>query len=166
MLRPAIERFWKKVARLGPDDCWLWTAALYGNGYGHFYIGDGRFAPAHVFSLELALGRRLLPGMRGLHTCDNRPCVNPAHLFEGTQRDNIRDMIAKGRGNLQNGAQAGERNPRAKITAAEAEEIRALSWMRQKDIAVLYGITQGVVSKIVRREIWANDNDGAGPVPG
>lgn len=91
--------------------------------------------------------------MRGLHSCDNRPCCNPAHLFEGTQADNIADMIAKGRGNLQNGSQRGERNPRAKITRAQAAEIRR-SIGRQKDVALRYGITQGVISKIKRREIW------------
>jgi len=63
-------------------------------------------------------------------------------------------MIAKGRGNLQNGAQRGEKNPRAKITRAQAEEIRAIKDKRQVDIALQYGLTQGVVSKIVRREIW------------
>lgn len=92
--------------------------------------------------------------MRGLHACDNRPCCNPAHLFEGTQKDNIADMIAKGRGNLQKGAQRGEKNPRAKITRAQAEEIRKIKGERQSDIGARYGITQGVVSKIIRREIW------------
>lgn len=93
--------------------------------------------------------------MRGLHACDNRPCCNPSHLFEGTQKDNIADMIAKGRGNLQNGAQRGEKNPRAKITRADAEEIRKLAGTeRQVDIGRRFNLTQAVVSKIVRRDIW------------
>jgi hypothetical protein len=93
--------------------------------------------------------------MRGLHSCDNRPCCNPGHLFEGTQRDNIADMITKGRGGLQAGSQRGEKNPRAKITRRKAERIRALSGkMRQAEIGARYGLTQGVISKIIRREIW------------
>jgi hypothetical protein len=93
--------------------------------------------------------------MRGLHSCDNRPCCNPKHIFEGTQKENIADMIAKGRGNLRAGAQRGEKNPRAKITYRKAERIRKLAkTMKQSEIGLRFGITQGVVSKIVRRDIW------------
>lgn len=85
------ERFWAKVDRSG--DCWIWTGSRCSDGYGTFFVA-GRIVGAHRFSLELAgvtLGR-----LHALHRCDNPPCVNPAHLYAGTQRDNSRDMVARG----------------------------------------------------------------------
>lgn len=150
------ERFWPKVEKRSAQECWPWVASFAGRGYGHFWVSyERRLVPSHVFALEEHLGRRLRPGMRGLHSCDNRSCCNPAHLFEGTQKDNIADMIAKGRGNLQNGsAPRGEDHPHTKLTRAQVDEIRSIKGIRQADIGARFGLTQSAVSKIVRGDSW------------
>lgn len=89
-------RFWAKVDRT--DDCWTWTAATTGSGYGRFGHQNARggWVAAHRFAYELANGP-IPDGMFVCHKCDNPPCVNPSHLFLGTHQDNMRDMDAKGR---------------------------------------------------------------------
>ena len=97
--RDPLVRFWKRVAK--SDECWLWTGGLHSKGYGLFYCRpDGttmRAVGAHRFSYELHHGP-IPAGMLVCHSCDNPPCVNPAHLFLGSPKANIHDMMSKGRG--------------------------------------------------------------------
>lgn len=95
--------FWERVDQSGgPEACWPWTGrrqskrADGAGGYGCFIRG-GKTVYSHRWALELTLGRPLGPRMLACHTCDNPPCCNPAHLFEGTFTDNFRDAVAKGR---------------------------------------------------------------------
>lgn len=87
------ERFWEKVDKTG--ECWPWTACIERNGYGSFHVG-GRRKWAHRVSYELNVGP-IPSGEYVLHSCDNRRCVNPAHLRVGTHADNMRDMVDRGR---------------------------------------------------------------------
>ncbi|MBI5315856.1 MAG: HNH endonuclease [Nitrospirae bacterium] len=97
MKHPSLpDRFWSKVAKGPPEDCWLWMGARLLTGYGVFSLGgsDG----AHRVAWMLTHGP-IPPGRHICHHCDNPPCCNPAHLFCGTHLDNMRDRDRKGRGN-------------------------------------------------------------------
>lgn len=90
------QRFWRKVDIRGPDECWPWIAGRDFRGYGRFRT-DERPTWSHIYALEEKLGRKLHPGCCSMHSCDNPPCNNPAHLFEGTVRENTEEMWDKGR---------------------------------------------------------------------
>lgn len=95
-----MERFWKKVRKAGPDECWIWTGAVgRDHGYGRFGFG-GKVIGAHQVSYLLAhpeLGGHIPEGKCVLHSCDIRRCVNPQHLSLGTILENARDAQTKGR---------------------------------------------------------------------
>lgn len=94
--RTREELFWEKVDVAGPDECWEWQAAT-SSGYGSFGIGYPENIAAHRYSWMLHSGE-IPDGKIVRHTCDNRPCVNPAHLRLGTKADNFVDMMERGRG--------------------------------------------------------------------
>lgn len=87
-----IDLFWSKVKIAGPDECWEWTAAKFKAGYGAIRCGD-RTVYAHRLSYRIENG--VWPNICR-HKCDNRGCVNPAHLCTGTQKDNMRDVAERG----------------------------------------------------------------------
>lgn len=87
------QRFWARVDKSG--DCWEWMWLLDVYGYGHFYF-EGKVWGAHRLAYRFSKGP-ITPGLMVLHTCDYRPCCNPAHLYEGTQGDNVADQVARGR---------------------------------------------------------------------
>ena len=93
---PIEARFWRHVATAGRDDCWLWTGATNANGYGTVNV-NRRSSLAHRVSWSMRWERPVPEGRCILHECDVRACVNPLHLWLGTQRDNVADMRAKGR---------------------------------------------------------------------
>lgn len=90
------QRFWAKVDRGEPDECWEWQGNRDLNGYGRIWV-DGRSPRASRVAWELENGCAFPAGMLACHTCDNPPCVNPRHIFVGTYRDNQRDASAKKR---------------------------------------------------------------------
>ena len=101
-------RFWSKVEKKEANECWNWQTGKGWNGYGQFFI-DKKNIRAHRFSYEMHHNRKIAPGLIVMHTCDNRACVNPAHLVEGTARENIQDKVNKNRQARLPGAGLGRR---------------------------------------------------------
>ncbi len=95
-ITPTEARFWSKVNKRGPDECWEWTRQLR-LGYGRFWR-DRRYTSAHRVAWEFATGHAAPEGLCVCHSCDNPACVNPAHLWLGNHQANVEDMFAKGRG--------------------------------------------------------------------
>lgn len=154
-----MERFWKKVNKSGrvvrPElgHCWEWTACLYHDGYGSLGVkrgGRNTTARAHRISWELERGP-IPTNLQVLHTCDNRRCVNPDHLFLGTHEQNMSDKVAKGR------QDRGEFHGRCKLTHSQVDEIRAryaAGDVLYRELAIEYKISKGQVGMIVRKENW------------
>lgn len=160
-----ISRFWKKVDKNGPvpshvqhlGPCWRWTGKLrkpqFG-GYGVFVTSQRREVRAHRFSWQLHNVSE--PGQRLVcHGCDNPACVNPTHLFLGTQLDNVRDAISKRR-NSPPPVRTGEANNRAKLTADVVLAVRRAyaAGETQQAIGDRFGMRQTEVSNIVLCKIW------------
>ena len=138
--------FWDRVDKTGgPDACWEWTAGLDGRGYGCFHI-DGRPVKAHRLAYEEVKGE-ILNGLVVCHLCDNRKCVNPDHLFVGTQGDNIRDAHAKGRLNPISGTRKFTDEQIARVI-----ELREAGWSNLA-IAEDTGISSSYVSRLGRRQL-------------
>jgi hypothetical protein len=146
-------RFWSKVDVRGPDECWEWMAGRH-RGYGVIRV-NGKQIRSNRFALALKIGP-LGEGIHALHACDNPPCCNPAHLFPGTQADNIADAVAMGR-NVSI-PPTGTYHFAQKLTEADVHEIRELlaAGVRQAKIGMYYGVDQTLISQISRRKIWAH----------
>ena len=146
------QRFWAKVDRAGPDDCWKWTAGKDTYGYGRIQI-DGKAVKAHRFSWWIYYGHPSA-GMCVLHKCDNPACVNPNHLFLGTPADNMADRDMKGR----HVALKGEVNGMAKLTETDVITIRnrLANGETHKAIAVDYGVDRSSISYINTGKNWAH----------
>ena len=153
------ERFWSKVKR-GPG-CWLWMASVEGGGYGQIMLKSlpgNRIiqGKAHRVSYELNVGS-IPAGMSVLHTCDNPPCVNPRHLFLGTNADNTADMRKKKRG-FDIPAMPGEENPRARLTAEDVRRIRkryAKGGVTFHQLGRQYRVCAATISHAVNRRNWS-----------
>lgn len=144
--RDVADRFWEKVRKT--DDCWEWTAAVHCGGYGLFNFRR-RSQRAHRVSWILANGE-IPKGMLVCHTCDNKLCVRPDHLFLGTYQDNNTDMCTKKRHSF------GSKNGRSKLTENDVAEIRRLrddGWLC-REIAAEYGVTKGAIIMISCGRNW------------
>jgi hypothetical protein len=147
--------FWSKVDRsAGQDACWTWTGAVTSKWhYGCFQTGDGRVLGAHKVAWLLTNGDT--DGLCVLHRCDNRVCVNPAHLFLGTKQDNWDDMDSKGRY-----IGRGATSVHAKLTEEQARYIKATyrkTGPRRgngSELARQFGVTPTVVHAIGRGDTW------------
>jgi hypothetical protein len=155
-----LKRFWAKVQINEPDQCWPWIAkAKQGPGYGAFALwsrGRGGLQRASRLAWIFYNGRPVPTGMHILHTCDNPPCCNPAHLFPGTHSDNMQDMHSKRRGNQSRTGRFGERGSNTKLTALQVAQIRQLrqDGVSGREIALRFGISRAQVSRIGTFKRW------------
>lgn len=151
------ERFWVNVRR-EDEGCWRWRAGLDKDGYGAFNgkVADVMYNRAHRYSFALHHGP-IAVGMLICHTCDNPPCVNPAHLFAASPLANMLDKMAKGRQNVP----FGQEHHYAKLTEEQARLI--LDDPRpHSQIAYEFQVSTGTISDIKRRRSWSQ----FGPEPG
>ena len=142
---PIEDRFWPKVRKTA--SCWLWRGGTNGVGYGMILKGRSKVL-AHRVSWEMEHGS-LDPKARVLHRCDNPACVRPDHLFLGTMKDNMQDMLKKGRNKFL--AHKGEANGQSKLSDLEVRELRekAAADISQNVLAKEYEISQSSVAGLV-----------------
>lgn len=135
-----------------PNGCIEWQGKTYDSGYGKITV-KGKTCRAHRVAYEAFIGP-IPAGLCVLHTCDNPPCINPAHLWTGTNTDNLKDMARKGRG--RNGT-FGELHGSAKVTEARVREIRGLYAVGDvsfRELAERFGLSESTVVRMVNRLTW------------
>lgn len=142
------DAFWRNVEPVLDGECWEWQGLKIKHGYGQVRY-DHRVYLAHRLSYELHYGP-IADGVFICHTCDNKCCVNPAHLFAGKPSDNSADMVRKDR------QARGERNHAAKLNERDVHEIlaRLSRGETPKAIAAGYGVTPSLIGMIGKRQVW------------
>jgi hypothetical protein len=155
-----IQRFWKKADRAEADGCWLWRATTKDGrrGYRRPVVSIGPAGNRFFFGasrLAFYIATGVDPGEKEVcHTCDNPLCVNPQHLWLGTQPDNVADMVARKR-HRPPMTGPGEDAPNHKLSESDVRRIRTLHG-RQRDIARQYGVSQGTIHFLKTRKTWAH----------
>lgn len=145
---PVSERFWSKVAKGSANECWLWQEATTEDGYGRFKL-DSISCLAHRVAWFLTYSR--WPELCVLHKCDNPPCVNPNHLFEGTRADNNQDKVKKGR------QPRGEQNGKGKLTEVQVKDILQLlneGRHTHREIAKMFNVGKTIIGNINIGKKW------------
>jgi len=135
--------------------CWEYTGRHNAAGYGMIAVRGREFRAHRLAALLYGIMVREDSGIHICHHCDNPPCFNPAHLFAGDPAANMRDKMSKGRARIPRG----EANARAKLTAAEVTEMRALyaaGGITQKALGQRFGVSKPTVQSIMHRRSWAH----------
>lgn len=146
---PIDEHFWAQVEILGPDECWEWQSGKSHKGYGHARFEE-QTVVAHRVAWILTHGH-IPDGLHVLHKCDNPPCVNPNHLFLGTNADNVADKVAKKR------QSRGTSNGIAKLTEEQVTEARrrfAEGGISMAALARKYGVSGVSMRCVLLRITW------------
>jgi predicted XRE-type DNA-binding protein len=153
-----LERFWNKVEVKGEDDCWNWVRRLSEDGYGQYtFHGSSQIASRVSYFIHHGPFEKKL---FVCHSCDNRKCVNPNHLWLGTHQDNMDDMVNKKRSI----SHKGENNLTAKLKKEDIVKIRELfaqNSFTQRELAVIYNVSASNISIIVQGMTW---KDEGGPI--
>jgi len=153
-IRPVFYRLFKHL--VNPKKCWEWKGALNKDGYGQIGLPKRKRLSAHRAMYLMVYGE-IPKRLSVLHSCDNRKCVNPFHLWLGTQHDNMRDAQRKGR----LVAHRGEKNPNSVFTWAIVRAMRKMyaNGKSQVAIAEKFHTRQGTIGRILRHEGWKEIED-------
>lgn len=149
------QRFWSQVDKRGPDECWPWMAGVNvrRDGYGRFWIKRREY---RTNRMAYWLHYEIDPGQNDVcHRCDNPPCCNPAHLFQGTRAVNLQDMTDKKR------RVYGERHGIAKLNDGQVAEIKRRYVPRRVSMykpAAEYGVSEMTINNIIHGKIWRHIN--------
>jgi hypothetical protein len=158
-------RFWRFVAPGKPTECWEWQGTRNENGYGYIGAGGGSGGQIRAHRAAYTIFYGPIPdGAVVCHTCDNRACVNPDHLFAASQGENLRDMVRKGRAG-QGVFRDGDDHPQHKYTDAAVRDMRELAaaGVPYAHITAKYGISRFYLSMIVR---GGSRRSAGGPIRG
>lgn len=152
-----IKKFNQGFDRSSDDECWNWRKGHSSNGYGVLYLSNKKPITAHRMALSLKIGQ-IPEGLFALHSCDNRSCVNPSHLRAGTNTDNARDAVSRGRNSPppRSGVKHGEKNHLSKLTEAQVKqiiELRAAGWSLI-EVANRFSVHHGTVAAICSGRSW------------
>jgi HNH endonuclease len=148
MMASLLERLLKHRIKVG--NCWEWTGAKNNKGYGQIKV-NGKVKL--VSRISWMVFRGPVPNKKCvLHRCDNPPCFKPYHLFLGTQKDNGKDSVMKGR----RSPRTGENNTNAKLTSGQVEIIRnmRIQGFKLKRMSATFGVNVPTISKICNRHLW------------
>jgi len=133
---------------INSNGCWLWQKSTH-NGYGTMAYGCP-VTKAHIFSWK-AFGGLVADGMQLNHKCHNRSCVNPSHLYLGTQVENMRDMYDAGRQNILRGEKSG-------VAKLNDQSVRFIlnSCLSVKELREKYGVSDSLIRAVKERKIWTH----------
>lgn len=149
-VKDVFDRIESKIERIPECGCWIWTDSVNNQGYGRIGIGSTKTYLAHRVMWEIENGK-IPEGKFVCHHCDTPSCVNPHHMFIGTQKDNMRDAKNKGRTVITH--KQGEDHYESKFTNDQIVEIRS-SNDSQVAIAQRFGVSTTTISCIVNRKTW------------
>lgn len=154
---PLVERFARKFIPEPNSGCWLWTDALDRDGYGRIQIGCGS-KKAHRVSYEIHCGP-ISDGELVCHRCDNPACVNPEHLFLGSNHDNVADMVRKGRSARVKNPRPGASNGRATLSEDQAlSALHSVLVQRRSRASVArdIGVGKAAIEKLCAGKTWTH----------
>lgn len=150
--RPPVDEvalFWSKVTPGPEDECWPWEGTVSSQGYGLYAIQGVQYK-AHRLACSIGMGRKIQADKMACHRCNNPPCCNPSHLYEGDGSSNADDMVAAGN------SQRGSKNSHNKLTPDQVQEIRGMVGTRTaREVADLYGVVPSSVRHIWKGTNWA-----------
>jgi len=150
-MKRIASKFWKRVDRKDPEECWPWTSHRDADGYGQVQFrldGSKMKHRAHLVALCLEVEKDIPQDVVVRHSCDNPPCANPSHLLTGGHADNVADRDRRGR------TAKGEQNGRAKINVQQVENLRTNYKKYVRDKANELGVSEKLVRDVHQGKIW------------
>jgi hypothetical protein len=149
------KKFCERVNKNTGSECWEWVGSISSNGYGK-YLFEGKFYLAHRLSYMLLISD-IPKNKLVLHKCDNPKCVNPKHLYVGTQKDNMQDKVRRGR----MPCMSGENSPSSKLTWKKIEQAKKLSHEGSslRSIGKMFNVHHWTIGLALKGKTWRSKNE-------